>query len=40
MPQPGQADDGAFGILTQKGKLVMYHYSIIDTKQSYLKHLT
>jgi len=39
MPQPGQADDGAFGVLTRNGKLVVYHYSLIDTTQTYLKHL-
>jgi hypothetical protein len=40
LPQPGQADDGAFGVLTQNGKLVVYYYSIIDSKQSYMKFLT
>ena len=36
----GQNDDTLFGVLTQKGKIVIYHYALIDSSKEYLKYLS
>jgi len=40
LPQLSQNDDTLFGVLTKRGKIVIYHYALIDTKSEYLKFLT
>lgn len=37
---PGQTDDGVIGVLTERGKLVIYHFTVIDNVSQYFKYLS